>query len=249
MPRTSQTRSDAETTTMPASQTQAGTRARRSRVRHPPRSTSASRRAISEASGVPARCRRRRRLRSPPAAPRRRPTRRRRPARTRRRTARRRGRGRARAPRARARPHPSRRGRRGARRAARARRRGRRPRRSPTGDLERDVVGELGEPAGVADDERLAERQRADRRARRLAHRRGAQADVDVARGHQRPQPLLVDPALPHDPVAVEPEPLQPPLEVEARRDRADEQQPRARVLGAARARTPRGAAARACSR
>ena len=48
--------------------------------------------------------------------------------------------------------------------------------------LQRHVVRKLREPADVADDERLAERERADRRAGRLAHRRRAEVDVHVAR-------------------------------------------------------------------
>ena len=40
---------------------------------------------------------------------------------------------------------------------------------------------------------------------------------MHVAGGHQRPEPLLVDVALAHEAGAVEPEPLQPPVEVEAR--------------------------------
>src|SRR5215471_15103974 len=39
-------------------------------------------------------------------------------------------------------------------------------------NLQRDLVRELREPADVADDERLAERERADHAARRLPHRR-----------------------------------------------------------------------------
>jgi hypothetical protein len=57
--------------------------------------------------------------------------------------------------------------------------------------LQRDIAGQLAEPADVGDDHRLAERERADHRARRLAHRREAQVDEHVARGHQLPHPLL----------------------------------------------------------
>ena len=99
-------------------------------------------------------------------------------------------------------------------------------------DLERDVVRQLGEPAGVGHDERLPERQRADRGAGGLPHRRRAQADVDVARGHQRPEPRLVHVALAEDAVGGEPEPLQAPVEVEPGRGRADEEQSRSRMLG-----------------
>ena len=77
-----------------------------------------------------------------------------------------------------------------------------RPRRASTGIFSATVVRKLGEPADVADDERLAERERADHAARRLAHRRRAQVDADVAGGHQRPEPLLVDVVLADDPVA-----------------------------------------------
>ena len=93
-------------------------------------------------------------------APRRRPPRRRRLARARRRTARRRGRRRARAARARAALAPI-----AARTSGREReqleRRGQRRHLVVVGrHLERDVVRQLGEPADVADDERLAERER-----------------------------------------------------------------------------------------
>ena len=44
--------------------------------------------------------------------------------------------------------------------------------------LERDLVRQLGEPADVADDERLPERELADDAARRLAHRRRPQVDA-----------------------------------------------------------------------
>ena len=100
-------------------------------------------------------------------------------------------------------------------------------------DPERDAVRKLREPADVAHDERLAERERPDRRPARLAHRRRAEADVDVAGGHQRPEPTLVDEPLAHDPVAAEPEALEPAVEVEARRRRADEQEPRIGMVDA----------------
>ena len=54
--------------------------------------------------------------------------------------------------------------------------------------LGRDRVGKLREPARVADDERLAERERPDRHARGLAHGRPAQADAHVAVGEQLPE-------------------------------------------------------------
>ena len=50
---------------------------------------------------------------------------------------------------------------------------------------------------------------------------------MDVAGPHQRPEPPLVDVALADQPVAVEAEPLEPPVEVEPRRRRSDEQEPR----------------------
>jgi hypothetical protein len=60
-------------------------------------------------------------------------------------------------------------------------------------NLERDVVGQLGEPADIADDERLAERERANRAPGRLPHRRGAEEDAGVASAHERPEALLLD--------------------------------------------------------
>ena len=98
---------------------------------------------------------------------------------------------------------------------------------------QRDLVGQLGEPADVADDHRLAERERADHAAGRLAHRRRAQVDADVARGHQRPQPVLLHIRLADDALVGQSEPLQAAVEVEAGRDRADEQEPRVRPLTA----------------
>src|SRR6478736_5173309 len=58
--------------------------------------------------------------------------------------------------------------------------------------LQRHVIRQLREPADIADDERLAERERANGGAGRLAHRRPTQVDVHVARLHQPPQPALV---------------------------------------------------------
>ena len=98
--------------------------------------------------------------------------------------------------------------------------------------LQRDVVGQLREPADVADDERLAERERADRAARRLAHRRRAQEDARIARRHQAPEALLLDVRLADHALVVEAEPLEPPVEVEAGRLGADEQQARSRMPG-----------------
>src|SRR2546426_866671 len=71
--------------------------------------------------------------------------------------------------------------------------------------LEGDLVGQLAEPADVADDERLAERERADHRAGGLAHRRRAKAHVHVAGGHQRPEPRLVHVFLTDHALAFEP--------------------------------------------
>ena len=56
---------------------------------------------------------------------------------------------------------------------------------SSTGTFSATLVGQLREPAEVADYERPPERERADRAARRLPHRRRAQRDAGVARGHQ----------------------------------------------------------------
>jgi hypothetical protein len=47
---------------------------------------------------------------------------------------------------------------------------------------------------------------------------------VDVAGGHQAPQPRLVDVPLADDALAVEAEALQAPVEVEPGRRRSDEQ-------------------------
>ena len=93
--------------------------------------------------------------------------------------------------------------------------------------LQRDLVGQLAEPAEIADDERLAERQRADCAPRRLAHGRRTQQYAGVARLHQRPQALLLDIGLANHALPVEAEPLEPAVEVEPRRLGADEQQPR----------------------
>ena len=98
------------------------------------------------------------------------------------------------------------------------------------GHLQRHLVRQLGEPADVADDERLPERQRPDRAARRLPHRRRAQQHAGVARGHQRPEPVLLDVRLADHALAVEPGALEPAGEVEAGRLQADEEQPRAGV-------------------
>ena len=96
---------------------------------------------------------------------------------------------------------------------------------SSGGDLQRDVARQLREPPDVAHDERLPEREPADHAARRLAHRRMAEVDEHVAACHERPEPRLVDPAFAREPVLGEPEALEPPVEVEARRRRPDEEQ------------------------
>src|SRR5439155_7807219 len=80
------------------------------------------------------------------------------------------------------------------------------------------------------DDERLAERKRANRAARRLAHRRRPQQDASVARREQGPQPALLDVWLADDAARIEAESLEASGEVEARGLGADEQQPRTRV-------------------
>ena len=56
---------------------------------------------------------------------------------------------------------------------------------------------------------------------------------MDVAGGHQRPQPPLVHVALADEAVACEAEPLEPPVEVEAGRGGADEQEPGTGALAA----------------
>ena len=99
---------------------------------------------------------------------------------------------------------------------------------APDGDLDRDRVRKLREPADVADDERLADRERTDRGSRRLAHRRRAQQHDRVARLHERPQPLLLDVRLADDTGVVEPRARDAAREVEARRLGADEQEARA---------------------
>ena len=71
-------------------------------------------------------------------------------------------------------------------------------------DLQRDVVRQLREPAEIADDQRSPERQRADRTAGRLAHRRSTERDARVAGSHQRPEPLLLDVVDPLDAVTGE---------------------------------------------
>ena len=86
--------------------------------------------------------------------------------------------------------------------------------------LQHRVAGELREPADVADDERLAQRERPDRAPGGLAHRRRAQGDDRVAGRHQRPELVL------GDVVAV----LDALRELEAAEphgERADEKQPR----------------------
>ena len=103
--------------------------------------------------------------------------------------------------------------------------------------LQRHVVRQLREPADVADDQRLAERERTDRRARRLAHRRRAKVDVHVGGRHQLPQTLL----RPRSPRASRPEPSRPRRWRRRSRsnpgdDRTDEQEPRPRA-GAGRTR------------
>ena len=95
------------------------------------------------------------------------------------------------------------------------------------GNLQRDAVGQLGEPADVADDERLAERERADHRAGRLAHRREAQVHETshaAISDHIRSSGTYLETL----DALREPEPLEPAVEVEALAGGADEQQPRA---------------------
>ena len=56
-----------------------------------------------------------------------------------------------------------------------------------------DLRGKLREPAEVADNERTSQRERTDHAARGFAHRRRTQRDAGIARGHQRPEPVLAD--------------------------------------------------------
>ena len=95
---------------------------------------------------------------------------------------------------------------------------------------ERSVAGKLGEPADVADDERLSERERADRDPRGLAHGRVAQVHRDVRARHERPEPALVDPVLAAEAVVREAEPLKAAIEVETGRRRPGEEQRRVRM-------------------
>ena len=122
--------------------------------------------------------------------------------------------------------------------------------RSSTGTFQTASSGQLREPADVADDERPAERERADRAPRGLAHRRRAQADDDVAARHQRPEPLLGDVLLAHGrtPSARPSRRASRRAAGRARAAGADEQQPRLGPRSRARARTPRAAAGCACS-
>src|SRR5262249_6429281 len=83
------------------------------------------------------------------------------------------------------------------------------------GHLEGDVAGKLAEPAHTGDDERLAQRQRPDRRTRGLAHRWRPQREDSVARVHQRPEPLLVDVVDANQTIRLETEPLQATIEIE----------------------------------
>ena len=92
------------------------------------------------------------------------------------------------------------------------------------GHLQGNVVGQLGEPAEVTDDERSSERQRSDRAARGLAHGRRAQGDAGVAGSHQRPEAILLD--VPNAFHAVG----RQPVSVEAGRGGADEEELRVRM-------------------
>jgi hypothetical protein len=91
------------------------------------------------------------------------------------------------------------------------------------GDLQRDLVRKLREPAHVGDDEWASGHERSDRAARGLPHRRRSQRDHNVAAGHQRPQAVLVDVVLPDD--ADEVTLAEPGLEGEARSRRPDHEQ------------------------
>ena len=203
---------------------------------------------LGRLAASPARCRRPPRPRSPRAAPCRRRQGPHPPPRARPRTARRPARGRARGARAPQPLAPSRFGRPLASTSSSSAASRSSVSRSSDGDLQRDPVRKLREPADVADDERLPEGERADHAARGLAHRRVAQVHAHVGAGHQRPEPPLVDPALPLEALAGQPEALEPAVEVESRRGRADEQQRRVRHGARGHARTRRGAPGCACS-
>src|SRR5205823_3713279 len=59
-------------------------------------------------------------------------------------------------------------------------------------NLRRHIVRKLAEPADVRDDERTAQHERADRDPGRLAHRRKAQVDADIAALEKRPESRFV---------------------------------------------------------
>jgi hypothetical protein len=59
--------------------------------------------------------------------------------------------------------------------------------------LERHVVGQLGEPAEIADDEGAPERERANDAPGRFTHRGGTKRDACVAGSDQRPEAPFVD--------------------------------------------------------
>src|SRR5439155_18472917 len=94
-----------------------------------------------------------------------------------------------------------------------------------------NVIRYLGEPAEIADDERPSERERANGAAGRLSHRGRAQRDAGIARGHQRPELLLLDVtdalhAFRHESVRVEPGRCGPDeQELRVRMTRADERE------------------------
>src|SRR6266511_3959679 len=98
-------------------------------------------------------------------------------------------------------------------------------------NLRRHPIRQLGEPADVADDERAAESERADRARGGLAHGRGAQAHAHVAAREQGLEPALVDIAEDDDSSLVAPEgsPLELLVEVEVAGNGAREEQRRVR--------------------
>ena len=106
------------------------------------------------------------------------------------------------------------------------------------GNLQRDLVRQLREPADVADDLRAAGFQRANADSRGLAHGRVPEADADVGRREQRPEAVLR--------YVVEMERVFRNLELDAGCDGADEQQQRLGDALSQQARSRRAAAARA---
>ena len=87
--------------------------------------------------------------------------------------------------------------------------------------LDHRIGGELREPADVADDQRLSQREGADRAPGGFAHRRRAERDDRVAGRHQRPELVLGH-------VLAVLDSLRKLQAAEPHRERADQQEPRA---------------------